>query len=116
MPGWPHVSRDRCLDLPPCLAPRLGGHRPREPRAPPSTPGPPALRSPTTPHAAGPRPLGLAEPGLGGLAFPSRHRAAGDGAGVAPPRLPALLAVEVQPEPDRPPEARRRDSPPDPTP
>src|SRR6516164_6615723 len=105
MPRWPHVSRDRCLDLPPGLAPRLGGHRPREPRAPPSTPGPPAGRSPTTPRAGGPRPLGLAEPDLGELAVQSRHRAAGNGAGVAPPRHPALLAEEVQPEPGRPPEA-----------
>src|SRR6516225_1473208 len=72
-------------------------------RAPPSTPGPPALRSPTPPGAAGPAPLGLAVPGLGGLAIQSRHRAAGDGARVASPRLAALLALEVQAEPARPP-------------
>ena len=57
---------------------------------------------------------GLAVPGLGGLAFQSRHRPAGDGARMAPPRLPALLAMEVQAELGRPPEARRRDSAPDP--
>src|SRR5215831_15768237 len=102
MPGWPHVSRDRCLDLPPGLALRLGGHRPREPRAPPSTSGSPAVRSPTTPHAGGPRPLGLAVPGLGGLAIQSRPRSAGDGARVAPARLPAFLALAVHDEPGGP--------------
>ena len=53
-------------------------------------------------------PLGLDVSGLGGLAIQSRHRAVCDGSGVAPPRLPPLLAVEDQAEPDRPPEARRR--------
>src|SRR6516165_4300157 len=111
MPRGPNVARGRCLDVSPRRARRVGGHCPREPRAPPSTPGPPALRSPTPPGAAGPAPLGLAVPGLGGLAIQSRHRAAGDGARVASPRLAALLALEVQAEPARPPEARRRASP-----
>ena len=111
MPRGPNVARGRCLDVSPRPALRVGGPRPREPRAPPSTPGPPALRSPTTPRAVGPGPLGLAVPGLGGLAIQSRHRAAGDGARVASPRLAALLALEVQAEPARPPEARRRASP-----
>src|SRR6516162_50613 len=115
MPRGPHVACGRCLDVSPRLALRVDGHRPREPRTPPSTPGPPALRSPTTPRAVGTGPLGLAVPGLGGLAIQSRHRAAGDGARVAPPRLPALLALEVRAEPGRPPEARRRASPPHPT-
>ena len=35
------------LDPPPRLALRVGGHRPREPGAPPSTPGPPAIGGPT---------------------------------------------------------------------
>lgn len=80
--------------------------------AAPSTHHPPAVRPPTTPGAAGSDLLGLAVPRLDQLAIqsPARHRG-----GMAPPRLPALLSMEVQSEPGRPPEARRRDSPSDPT-
>ena len=66
---------------------------------------------PTPSGSVGPGLLGLAVPPLGELAVQSRHRAARHGSGVAPPRLPALLAVEVQAQPGRPPEARRRASP-----
>ena len=49
-------------------------------------------------------------PPLGGLADHSRHRPARHRSGVAPPRLPALLALEVQGPLSRPPEARPRAS------
>src|SRR5213593_2400925 len=62
----------------------------------------------------GPDLLDLAVPGLGGLAVEPGHRAARHGPGLAPPRFPALLAVEVQAPPGRAPAARPRDSPADP--
>src|SRR5262245_53789633 len=68
MPGCPDDLRDWFLDLPPRLVPRPGCGRPREPCASPSTPGPPAIRSPTTLGAAGPSLLGLTILALGGLA------------------------------------------------
>ena len=58
----------------------------------------------------GSRLLDLVVTGLGELAVQSRHRAARDRSGVAPPRLPALLAEEVQRQAGRPrldPELRR---------
>ena len=108
--GAPDDARDRSLDLRARLSYRVRRHRPREPRAAPSTPGPPAVRAPTTSVTAGTESSGSGCPRLGGLAVQSRHRAARHGSGVAPPRLPALLAVEVQAEPGRSPEARRRAS------
>ena len=48
MPGCRDDSRDRFLDLPPRRVLRVGGGRPGERGAPPSTPGPPAVRRPTT--------------------------------------------------------------------
>jgi SAM-dependent methyltransferase len=58
VPGCRNDCRDRSLDLPARLAPWVDDHRPREPRAPPSTPGPPAVRGPTTPVTLGPNLLG----------------------------------------------------------
>jgi hypothetical protein len=104
--GVPHALRARSLDAPPRLAVRVDDHRPREPRAPPSTPGPPAVRGSTTPVTLGPNLLGLAVPPLGGLADHSRHRPARHRSGVAPPRLPALLALEVPSQAGWPAEAR----------
>ncbi len=60
---------------------------------------------PTPAGSMGPNPLGLAVTRVGDLADQSRHRAARHRYGVAPPRLPALLAVEVQAKPSRAPEA-----------
>ena len=114
MPGCSDATRHRSLDLPACPLHRGCRRRAREPGAPPSTPGPPAVRPPTTPLAMGPGPLGLAVPGLGALAVQSRHRATRHGAGLAPPRLPALLAPEVQSQAGGPSEARPRASPADP--
>ena len=51
-------SGDRSLDLLACPLHRCSRRRAREPRAPPSSPGPPAVRSPTTPRAVGPGPSG----------------------------------------------------------
>src|SRR5262245_10823518 len=56
----------------------------------------------------------LSRPWRGGVAVQSPHRPARDRPRLAPPRLPALLAVEVQPAPCRAAEARRRDASPDP--
>ena len=70
---------------------------------------------PTTPITMGSDPLGLAVPRLGGVAVQPGHRAARHRSGLAPPRLPALLALAVLREPRRPAAARRRDSPPHPT-
>jgi hypothetical protein len=53
----------------------------------------------------GPDPLGLAVPRLDRLALQPRHRATRHRPRLAPPRLPALLAVEVQGPLSRPPEA-----------
>ena len=55
--------------------------------------------------------MGLAVPRLGGVAIHPGHRAARHGAGLAPPRLPALLALEVQAHPVGRPglDAERRD-------
>ena len=83
-------------------------------RTPPSTPCPPAIRGPTPAVSMGSRLLDLVVTELGELAIQSRHRAARDRSGVAPPRLPALLAEEVQRQADRPAEARPRASPSDP--
>jgi hypothetical protein len=67
---------------------------------------PAASRRPPPAHSMGPDLLGLALPPVGELAVQSRHRSAGYGLGLAPERLPALLAVEVPGQPGRPPEAR----------
>jgi hypothetical protein len=97
------------------LALRGCGRSRRESGAPPpSTLGPPAIRDPTPSVARGPGLLGLGVPSLGRLAGQSRHRPARHGAGLAPPRLPALLAPEVQAKSGRPPEARPRALPADP--
>jgi hypothetical protein len=77
----------------------VGGGRPGERGAAPSTPGPPAVGGPTPAGSVGPRLLGLAVTPVGELAVQSRHRATGHGAGLAPPRLPALLALEVPAQP-----------------
>ena len=53
----------------------------------------------------GPDPLGLAVPRLDRLALQPRHRATRHRPRLAPPRLPALLALEVQGPLSRPPEA-----------
>src|SRR2546427_7861238 len=96
MPGCRNDCRDRSLDLPARLAPWVDNHRPREPRTPPSTPRPPAIRGPTPSVSVGPDPLGLAVPRLDRLALQPRHRATRHRPRLAPPRLPALLAFEVQ--------------------
>ena len=113
-PGCSDDIRDRAVDVPPCLALRGCGRSPRESGAPPSTPRPPAIRDPTPSVARGPRLLGLVVPSLGRLAGQSRHRPARHGAGLAPPRLPALLAPEVQRPAGGPSAARPRASPADP--
>src|SRR5262249_55843987 len=69
---------------------------------------------PTPPVAGGPHPLGLAIARLGRVAVLPGHRAARHRPCLAPPRLPALLAMEVQAERGWPPAARRRAAPPDP--
>ena len=69
---------------------------------------------PTPAVSLGPGLLGLAVTRVDGVALQSRHRSARHRPGLAPPRLPALLALEVHRQPGGPPEARRRDSPPDP--
>jgi Amidase len=51
--GVLHDTRDRLMDVLSRRPLRVGGHRPREPRAPPSTPGPPTVRGPTTPVTLG---------------------------------------------------------------
>ena len=114
-PGCADDIRDRAVDAPPRLAPWVDDHRPREPRTPPSTPRPSAIRGPTPSVAMGPDPLGLAVPPLDRLARQPRHRPTRHRPRLAPPRLPALLAVEVQGLLGRPPETRRRASRPDPT-
>jgi hypothetical protein len=63
-----------------------------------------SVRRPT-PLALGSGPLGLAVLGLGGLAVEPRHRPTGHCPRLAPPRLPVLLAVEVEDQPGRPPAA-----------
>src|SRR4029450_11786292 len=113
--GVPHDTREQFMDVLSRCALRLGGHRPREPRTPPSTPCPPAIRGPTPSVSMGSRLLGLVVTGLGELAVQSHHRAARDRSGVAPPRLPALLAREVQTQTGRPAETRSRASPADPS-
>jgi hypothetical protein len=113
MPGCRDDARDGVLDLPPRRVLRVGGDRPGERGAAPSTPRPPAIGGSTTPVSVGSGLLGLAVTALGKVAVQSRHCPARHRSGVAPPRLPALLAVEVQAKPGRPPEAYRRDSPPD---
>src|SRR6516165_12621001 len=115
MPRCLNACRDRSLDRPPCLALRVDGHRPRESGAATSTGRPAWPRAPTPALALGSDPLGVAVAGVGELAIQSRHRAAGHGARLAPPRLPALLAVEVEDRPGRPPAARCRAAPADPT-
>src|SRR5262245_12876064 len=72
------------------------------------------MRWPTTPSGVGPGPLGLAVAPVGGVAPQSCHRPTGHRARLAPPRLPALLALAVHSEPGRPAAARRRDPPPHP--
>ena len=110
MSGCSDDSHPRSLGLPPRPLHRRCHRRARKPRAPPSTRGPSALRAPTPALPLGSTPLGLVVPPLGRLADHPRHRPARHRSGVAPPRRPALLAVEVQAEPGRPPAARRRAS------
>jgi hypothetical protein len=76
---------------------------------------PPAVGGPTTSGSVGPGLLGLAITPVGELRVQSPHRATGHGAGLAPPRLPALRALEVPAQPGRPPETRRGAARPDPT-
>jgi hypothetical protein len=73
--------------------------RPREPRAPPSPRGPSAVTAPTAPVAVGSDPLRRGGLRVDGLAFQPRRRSARDGSRLAPPGLPALLAMEVQANP-----------------
>ena len=54
-----------------------------------------AVRRPTPAVSLGPDPLGLAVTPVDGLAAQSRHRSARHRPRLAPPRLPALLALEV---------------------
>ena len=70
---------------------------------------------PTPSVSLGPDLMGLAVPRLGGVAIHPGHRAARHRAGLASPRLPALLALEVQAQPGRALETRRRAARPDPT-
>jgi hypothetical protein len=106
-----HDPRPRVLNLSSRPTLRVGGHRPGEPGAAPSTGRPPAIRLPAASSAGGPGPLGLAIPGLGGVAVESCHRTARDRPRLAPPRFPALLAMEVRATRRGPPSARRRASP-----
>src|SRR5262245_21296605 len=101
--GGPDDSGDRSMDLPARPLHRGCRRDSREPRAAPSTPGAPAVRWPTTPGVGGPGPLGLAVPDLGGLAVEPGHHPTGHRPRLAPPRVPVLLAVEVEREPRRPP-------------
>src|SRR4029450_13681366 len=78
-------------------------------------PGPPAVGGPTPSVSLGPDLMGLAVPRLGGGAIHPGHRAARHGAGLAPPRLAARRAMEVQAQPGRAPATRRRVARPDPT-
>src|SRR4029453_15742026 len=105
MPGSPDDLRHWSLDLSPRLVPRAGGRRPRESRPPPPTAGSSAIRHPTPALSLGSGALGLAVAPVDGLAPQSHHRSARDGPRLAPPRLPALLALEGQGRLSRPPEA-----------
>jgi hypothetical protein len=98
-------------------APCSSGRQPSPSRISPSPPtrGASALCPPTPARSLGPDPLGLAVPPLDGVALQSRHRSACDRPRLAPPRLSALLAMAIQGERGRPPEARRPASPLDPT-
>src|SRR5881409_33468 len=101
--------------VPPRLAFRVGGRRPREPGAAPPTGRASAIRPPTSAFALGSDPLGVAGPALARVASQPRHRPTGHCPDLASPRLQALLAVEVPADRRRPSEGRCRDSPPDPT-
>src|SRR5262249_6204014 len=99
MPGWAHVLRDRSRDVPAHPLDRFRRRRAGEPGAPPSTPGSSALCPPTPARSLGPNPVGLAITGLAQLARWPRHRSARDRPRLAPPGLPALLALAVPREP-----------------
>ena len=74
MPEWPHALHDRSLDVPPRLALRVGGHRPREPGTASSTRRSSTVRSPDHAYHDGIGSSGSGCPAFGwggGPAWPS---------------------------------------------
>ena len=79
------MIRDRSVDVPPRRSLRVGGRRHREPGAPPSTPGPPAIGRPDPVWLVGTGSSWSGCPALWvGVAIDPGHRAARDRAGLAP--------------------------------
>jgi len=124
IPAHPFISafgsRDdpyaRRLDVSPC-SPRQFRRRQLGKRRPASSTGRPAAIRPS-PSASSPRPhrLALARAAVGRLAGQPSHCPACDSPRVAPPRFPALLALEVPTTPTRSPADRPRDPQADSTP